>query len=78
MNQPPGLQTDLLRCSRSTRQYVLDLATSNAALLEACEAALPYIEQACSESDYINDDEDQGFAVMRLLKSVIARAKGES
>ena len=41
MQQPPGLQTDLMQCSRTTRQYVLslsaDLARLREALLEAAE-----------------------------------------
>jgi len=28
MKQPPGLQTDLLRCSAETRQWVLELSTT--------------------------------------------------
>ena len=78
MNQPPGLQTDLLRCSRATRQYVLDMAASNAALLESLEIALPYIEQACSCGDYINDEEFMGFAALLSVEAAIAKAKGES
>ena len=55
-----------------------DLSAINAELLEALEIALPYIEQACSCGDYINDEEFQGFAALLSVESAIAKAKGES
>ena len=42
--QPKGLQSQLLKCNRATRQWVTELAQENANLRAALEDCMQYVD----------------------------------
>lgn len=67
VNQPRGLQRDLIKCSRETRLWVSFHSSRSADLLEACKSVLESL---------LLDGATLKEAVM-LLEAAIAKAEGE-